>query len=127
MPLITTRIVTRLFIRSSGYPPEGASDFYISLDDDYLRPYGIKVQDKLIGEILEIRSNGTIIEELRGKTITFIAGSVSGTLFISKEDFESTFREYGLVKGGFQLKLKFTKAIVDGNEVEIYTKRDVIV
>lgn len=53
-------------------------------------------------------------------------GVVFDRLYISKKDWESDFREYGLVSPGYKLTLRLDEVITHtGGRVKLYSKRDV--
>ena len=110
-----------------GGPPyllkDKASRFHVSVPTRYLsEAYELKDGDEIEGEILEIGD----VSELKGAKAKFILYTIilNDCLFFSK-DFWEILREYGLVKGGFRISVRLEKAIKEGKEIPLYTKRDV--
>jgi len=93
-------------------------------------PYYLKFGDKVQAEILEARMGEKEFEELKGKKMELIfkSGIIYDHLFISKEDWEENFREYGLVEAGFVISLKLNEVLYStGERIEIFSKRDVTI
>ncbi|MHC1611062.1 MAG: hypothetical protein ACXQTW_05650 [Candidatus Methanospirareceae archaeon] len=105
---------------------EGSSDLYLEVDSEYLDAYDIKEGDKLIGKILEVgRCPGeSEYPDLEEKEVSFIVGGIRGRIYLSERDW-LMFRDRGLIKSGFWLNMRFSKAIIEGKEIEIYPKADV--
>ncbi len=105
----------KLFIEIPAYFLSAAYD----LDDGSL----------IKGKILELKLESKVLKEFEGKEISFVLYCLAEVdhLFISKESWEE-YREYGLVVPGFIISVKLEKAITkEGKEIQLYTKKDVIV
>lgn len=102
------------------------SDLYLELDSNYLDAYDLEDGDELIGEVEQIgEGRHDQVEELTGTQVTFVlAGGYTNRIFAEKGSFDE-FREWGFISEGFWLSVRFEKAIRDGEEIDIYTKRDV--
>lgn len=111
-----------------GGVPKDASAFYIYVPSAYLsEAYDELVTgDKIRGEILEVEWKEKF-PELKGKTVDLIyqKGAVHDRLYISKKDWEENFREYGLVESGYKIELRLNEAILTGESVKLYSKRDI--
>lgn len=133
MALITEPKYT--FSWAGGVPPQAvkknASNFQFSILSNYLSgPYELKSGDTIKGRILKVESSidRKELPELKDQDVTFILYILLGTdyLFISKDDWESKFREYGLVTP-FYVSVKLEKASSDKGELGLYTKKDLLV
>jgi len=102
------------------------SRFYIIVDPAYLsEAYELSSGDVLEGRILDLEFEGRKYDVFRGREIHFILYHlIVDYLFITKVDW-CELREYGLVKKGFIISVRLEKAIKDGVEIPLYTKRDV--
>ncbi len=133
MALITGPKYTSLW--AGGVPPsfikEKASDFQLSIPSAYLsKPYDLKNGDTIKGKILKVENTADKKEypELGNQPIEFVLYTIIGLdyLFISKKDWENLFREYGLVVS-FYISLILESAVrSDGNEITLYSKKDLI-
>ncbi len=105
---------------------EGSSDLYLEVDPEYLDAYDIKEGDKLIGKILGVGPymGASEYPDLEQKAVSFIVGGIRGRIYLSERDW-LIFRDRGLVKSGFWLEVKLSLAMIEGREVEIYSKADV--
>jgi hypothetical protein len=133
MALITEPKYT--FSWAGGVPPHAvknnASNFQFSIQSIYLSmPYELKSGDTIRGKILKVESSVDRKEysELRDQEIALTLYILLGAdyLFISKADWESKFREYGLVTP-FYLSVKLERASSDARELGLYTKKDILV
>lgn len=128
MALIVSGFVTKQMIpiAESDSDETEYSNLYLELDPDYLEAYDLGDGDKLVGEVKEIgEDRNTTTEELEGTEVTFVlAGGYTNRIFAEKGSFDE-FREWGFISEGFWLSVRFEKAIKNGEERDIYTKRDV--
>ena len=105
-----------------------ASDFKFDIPSLKLsRPYSLKDGDLIEGIILRVEDlDKKEYPDLNGKRVNFILYTVLAVdyLFISKTDWETMFREYGLVNA-FYISARLEKAIQSsGVESDLYTKSD---
>ncbi|OYT62323.1 hypothetical protein B6U81_01060 [Thermoplasmatales archaeon ex4484_30] len=126
MPLIIRR--EWIHKEYSKAPPD-ASPFYVLVPQSYLsEAYSVADGDKILAKILEVKKGEEEFEELKEKEIKliFMSGAIYDYLFISREDWEKNFREYGLVEPNFVISLKLIEILYStGERSKIYTKRDI--
>ncbi len=105
---------------------EESADLYLRVEPEYLDAYDLKEGDKLIGEIIKVGSHEGASEypDLKEKKVSFIVGRIRERVYLSERDWPM-FRDRGLVKSGFWLEVKFSKAVIEDKEIEIYSKADV--
>jgi hypothetical protein len=103
---------------------ESASSFYVVIPSDFLsEPYELLNGDAVTGEILKLVESGFEHTEFKEKVITFVLRRSVGfdNLFISKKDWQTNFRDRGLVRANYQLSLRLTEAIkADGKIIKLY-------
>ncbi len=92
------------------------------------KPYSLVEGDTVKGTILRVEdTNKKEYPELQGKEIEFVIYPLllSDYLFISRNDWEESFREYGLVLA-FYLTVKLDAAIrkEDETKIDLYTRAD---
>ncbi|MBS7636776.1 hypothetical protein KEJ37_05520 [Candidatus Bathyarchaeota archaeon] len=114
-----------------GGPPytlkDKASAVYVSTSSAYLsEPYELVAGDELKAKILSIKIDDKEYAELKGKEITLVLYPYMGSdyLFFSKKDWIEYLREYGLIVGLVDIVLKIERAVKEGVEIPLYTKRD---
>jgi len=120
-------LVSGKVIKSFGAPKD-ASRLSITVPSSYLsEAYGLITGDKILGKIIKVKANFDT-SEIESKPIELILkkGAVYDELFISEKSWKESFREYGLVEGGFEIELKLEEAtLYTGENIKLYSKRDV--
>jgi hypothetical protein len=128
MALIVSGFVTKQMIPITelGDREVEYSDLYLELNPDYLEAYDLGDGDKLVGKVEEIgEDRHETVEDLEATEVSFVlAGGYTNRIFAEKGSFDE-FREWGFISEGFWLSVRFEKAVRDGEEIEIYTKRDI--
>lgn len=128
MPLIVSRTVSKELRE----PPEGASKYYVAVGMDYLsEPYHLDDGSKVVGEILKCTRGTEEFPQLVGVRIKLILKKreIIDHLFISREDWDNHFREWGLVQSGYELVLRLISIVNERGSItqRLYQKRDVSV
>ena len=125
MSLILNNVVV---YEDVGYVLSDSSRFYINILAKYLsESYELGSSAKILGKLLKVKYENRIIEELSNINITLILekSSIYDKLFLSKNDWNTYFREYGLVTSGFEISLDLFEAVYGKNRFKLYTKRNV--
>lgn len=122
--------VKRYIYKDYGTIPEGASRFYIAISSEYLsEAYELVDGDEILGYIERLKKGADEFPEFRNKEIKLILQrrEIIDILFISKNDWNKHFRDWGIVKSGYEITLRLTKAIKKdtGKEIHLYPKRSV--
>lgn len=126
MVLITPKLTVW---KEIGSVPEEASKFYIMIDSSYLsESYNLLDGDRIIGEILGLITETKEFPEFIGKQVTLILKKSAGFdhLHISKKDWETNFRDWGIVRPYYRLKLALKDVVskTDKKATKLYEKRD---
>lgn len=129
--MMTLRIVRP--VGKSGWPPRGCSVFYVDLERKHLsEPYRLRDGDLIVGKIIEVkhRWRDESYSEFENKKVRFrlltsrsTPGLDKDMLFLVRDDWID-FREHGLVTSEYTLDVEFEKAIRNGQEIVLYSKRD---
>ena len=130
MALIVTRTVSKQLV--DFYIPEGASKFFIAVGMDYLsEPYHLKDGSRIVGEIIRCFRARENYPQLENVPIVLILqkGQIIDNLYISRENWDMHFREWGLVHPGYTLELKLTGVTDEKGSLthRLYLKKDVSV
>ena len=122
MPLITGLL--SVFKEIGTNIAESASSFYVVVPSDFLsEPYELLNGNVIKGEILKLVESGYEHTEFKEKVTTFILRRLVGFdhLFISKKDWQTEFRDRGLVRANYQLSLSLAEAIkAEGKITKLY-------
>ena len=108
-------------------PPftDEASSFYLQITSDLLsEPYELSDGDMVRGEILELIDLGLSRSDYKGMPVTLILRKSVGfdNLYISKKEWQTNFRDHGLVRPTYQLNLALREAIskVQKRTIKLY-------
>lgn len=112
MPLITG---LKSIFKEIGPPfPEQTSNFYLQVASDLLsEPYELSDGDTVKGEVLELINRGVLRNDYKDMRVTLILrrSIAFDILYISKKEWQTNFRDRGLVRPTYQLNLRLTEVI----------------
>ena len=123
-------IITQRVQIEHGLVHAQASHFYINVASIYISvAYDLMSGDEIMGKIIRVTRGEEDYPDLIGKDITLILDKsiIFDRLYISKADWDTLFREWGLVISGYQIELRLTDAVrhVTGESIGLYTKKDI--
>ena len=109
--------------KDSGAPfSDEASSYYIQISSDLLsEPYELKDGDNVKGEILTLIDMGFDHPEFR-LPITFILrrSHDSDKLYILKKEWQTNFRDRGLVRPTYRINVTLIEAITKTKTIKLY-------
>lgn len=131
-------LILKSYLKTGYASAEGISKQHFSVPRRVLSdPYNLSNWDAIAGKILEVDSIFTstlediaALNQLKDKEIILSLYKLFlGTyddLYLETESWEMI-REYGIIPGQYNFKLKLTTVVTYGVTIEIYPKRDVFV
>ncbi|MFB0523513.1 MAG: hypothetical protein ACETV1_07135 [Candidatus Bathyarchaeia archaeon] len=125
MPLIIQKSVSKQSDRS--FVPKGASLFYVTVSSIYLsEPYELQDDIVLLGTVQQLRQESKEFEHLKGKMLSFILKKAhdSDYLHISKEDWNTGFRDWGLILPDYSLKIRLLDYIKNNLRTPLYPNKE---
>ncbi len=125
MPLIIQNSISKQ--NDPSLVPRDASLFYVSVSPVYLsEPYDLQDDIVLLGIVQQLKQEAKEFEHLKGKTLTFILKKASNSdcLHISKEDWNTGFRDWGLILPDYSLKIRLLDYIKNNLRTPLYPNKE---
>ena len=125
MPLIIHKSISKQ--SDSSLVPKNASLFYVTVSPTYLsEPYELQDDMVLLGMIQQLKQESKEFEHLKGTTSTFILKKAhnSDCLHISKEDWNTGFRDWGLILPDYSLKIRLLDFVKSNLRTPLYPNKE---
>jgi hypothetical protein len=125
MPLIIQKSISKQ--NDPSLVPKNASLFYISISSIYLSElYELHDDTSLVGIVQQLKQGSKEFEHLKGKTLTFILKKAPkfDCAHISKEDWNTGFRDWGLILPDYSLKIKLLDYVKSDLRTPLYPNKE---
>ena len=125
MPLIIQESISKQ--NDPSLVPKDASLFYVSIPSAYLsEPYELQDDTILLGIVQQQKQESKEFGHLKGKTLTFILKKApnSDCAHISKEDWNTGFRDWGLILPAYSLRIKLLDCVKNNLRTPLYPNKE---
>lgn len=125
MPLIIQKSVAKQGDLS--LVPKDASLFYVSVPSIYLsEPYELPDDTMLLGLVQQLKQESKEFEHLKGKMLTFVLKRAPefDCVHLSKSDWNSDFRDWGLILPDYSLKIKLLDYVKNNLRTPLYPNKE---
>jgi hypothetical protein len=125
VPLIIQKSVSKQ--SDPSLVPKDASLFYVSVSPIYLsEPYELPDDTILLGVVQQLKAESKEFEHLKGKMLAFVLrrGPEFDCVHISKQDWNTDFRDWGLILPDYSLKIKLLDYIKDNLRTPLYPNKE---
>jgi hypothetical protein len=125
VPLIIQKSISRQ--SDPSLVPKDASLFYVSVSSVYLsEPYELQDDTILLGIVQQLKQESKVFEHLKGKTLTCILKKTPkfDCAHISKEDWNTGFRDWGLILPDYSLRIKLLDYVKNNLRTPLYPNKE---
>ncbi len=125
MPLIIQKSISKQ--NDPSLVPKDASLFYVSVSSTYLsEPYELQDDTVLLGVVQQLKQESKEFEHLKGKMVTFILKKAPNfdCAHISKEDWNTGFRDWGLILPDYSLRTKLLDYVKNNLRTPLYPNKE---
>ena len=125
MPLIIQKPISKQ--NNPSLVPKDSSLFYVSESSIYLsEPYELQDDAILLGVLQQLKQGSKEFEHLKGKMLTFILKKAPNLdcLHISKEDWNTGFRDWGLILPDYSLRMRLLDYMKNNLRTPLYPNKE---